>query len=398
MSDEQEQEKNLPATQKRLDQAREDGQVARSVELATALMLAGGVGAITMGGPAWLESSRQFLGAGLRLRRAEVFNEGAMTERLANFAWEGTLLALPLVGIVTLAAVGGMLAVGGWNFTMGAVAPKASRMSPMNMVQRLFSLGGMGEVAKTIAKAIAFAAVAGWFVWNHREMAAQLGHMALPQALAGAGSMATGILGVMTLVAVGVAVVDVPLSLYRYHAGLKMTLEEIKRESRESDGDPHLKGRIRQLQRDTARRRMMSEVPKADVVVTNPTHYAVALSYKDGSGAAPRVVAKGADAVAARIRQIANESGVPLLEAPPLARALHHNVDVGDEIPAPLFGAVAQVLAWVYELRRVRGAGGAMPRTPADLAVPAGMDPAEQAATDTANNAAATGAPTENRA
>jgi flagellar biosynthesis protein FlhB len=166
----------------------------------------------------------------------------------------------------------------------------------------------------------------------------------------------------------------VPYQLWSYHRKLRMTKEEVKREHRENEGDPHVKGRIRQQQRAMARRRMMAQVPKADVVVTNPTHFAVALQYTDGQMRAPKVVAKGVNLVAARIREIAAENNVPLLEAPPLARALYHNVDINREIPGPLYGAVAQVLAWVYQLKRFREQGGDVPMAPTDLDVPAELD------------------------
>jgi flagellar biosynthetic protein FlhB len=171
-----------------------------------------------------------------------------------------------------------------------------------------------------------------------------------------------------------VAALDVPYQIWNYHKKLRMTKEEVKREHRENEGDPQLKARIRAQQRAAARRRMMSKIPTADVVVTNPTHFAVALQYSDGEMRAPRVVAKGVNLVAARIRQLAVENNVPLLEAPPLARALYHNVDLDREIPGQLYGAVAEVLAWVYQLRRFKTEGGVVPVAPTELEVPADLD------------------------
>jgi flagellar biosynthetic protein FlhB len=189
-----------------------------------------------------------------------------------------------------------------------------------------------------------------------------------------------------------VAALDVPYQLWQFHKKLRMTKEEVKREHRESEGDPHVKGRIRQQQRAIARRRMMTNVPKADVVVTNPTHFAVALQYTDGEMRAPKVVAKGVNLVAARIREIAAENNVPLLEAPPLARALYHNVEINREIPGQLYGAVAEVLAWVYQLRRFKTEGGTVPVAPTGLEVPPELDKggvseqeADEEAADTLN-------------
>lgn len=377
---EQEQEKTLPATARRLEQAREEGQVPRSSELAAALVLLTSAGLIWLGGPGWLQDARRIVADGLSFDRDAATNPALLTARLARFAFDGLGLAAPLMGLLMLAGIAGFLAIGGWMFTFNALSPKAERLSPIAAFNRVFSMTGLGELGKTLAKTALFGLVGAWFLWSHRQDVAGLSLAALPGALAQTGSLVTGLLGVLALMGVVVAAMDVPLALWRYHSNLKMTLEEVKRESRESDGDPHVKGRIRQQQREMARRRMMSEVPKADVVVTNPTHYAVALAYREGDGRAPRVLAKGADAVAAKIRALASEAGVPLLEAPPLARALHQHTEIGDEIPAPLYGAVAQVLAWVYELRRVSVAGGRMPAEPRALPVPPELDPANGAA------------------
>src|SRR3546814_6042367 len=178
-----------------------------------------------------------------------------------------------------------------------------------------------------------------------------------------------------------IVLIDAPWQIWSHHKNMRMSREDVKQENKESEGDPHVKGRIRQQQRAMARRRMMSEVPGADVVVTNPSHYAVALSYRDGHAGAPRVVAKGSGLVAARIRQLASERGVPMLSAPPLARALFHHVDLGGKIPAELYSAVAQVLAWVYQLRRWDAGAGMEPAMPADLDVPAGLAPGAKSET-----------------
>jgi flagellar biosynthetic protein FlhB len=172
-----------------------------------------------------------------------------------------------------------------------------------------------------------------------------------------------------------ISAIDVPWQLWSYHRKHRMSKEEVRQENKESEGDPHVKAAIRRQQQAMARRRMMAEVPKADVVVTNPTHYAVALQYQDGTMRAPRVVAKGTELVAQRIRELAREHGVPLLEAPPLTRALYRHCDLGREIPAALYTAVAEVLAWAFQLNRWQTAGGVQPRTPRDLPVPADLDP-----------------------
>ena len=190
------------------------------------------------------------------------------------------------------------------------------------------------------------------------------------------------LLGMSLLAIVGsmilIVAIDVPFQLWDHGRGLRMTREELRQEAKETEGNPQIKARIRSLQREAARRRMMSEIPKADVVVTNPAHYAVALRYQGDAMRAPRVVAKGAHLLAARIRELAAEHRVPILEAPPLARALYHHTDLDDEIPETLYTAVAEVLAYVFQLRRYREYGGTMPQPPGEVAIPEGLDPQAQ--------------------
>jgi flagellar biosynthetic protein FlhB len=216
--------------------------------------------------------------------------------------------------------------------------------------------------------------MAGWTMWRHKEEV--LGLVTKPLNLALAETMHLIIVCCGTAIAglFLIAAIDVPYQMWSHLKKLRMTKEEVKREHREAEGDPHVKGRIRSQQRAAARRRMMTEVPKADVIVTNPTHFAVALKYTDGEMRAPKVVAKGVNLVAARIRELGRENNIPLLEAPPLARALYHNVELNREIPGALYGAVAQVLAWVYQLRRFKTEGGDKPEEPADLDVPKELD------------------------
>ena len=226
----------------------------------------------------------------------------------------------------------------------------------------------------SMLKTMVVGGLAGWGMWTRKDEV--LGLVTKPLSLALADTMHL-IVVCCTMAIAGlflVAALDVPYQLWTHAKKLRMTKEEVKREHKESDGDPHVKGRIRQQQRAAARRRMMSAIPTADVIVTNPTHFAVALKYADGQMRAPKVVAKGVDLVAARIRELARENNIPMLEAPPLARALYHNVEINREIPGALYGAVAQVLAWVYQLRRFKEDGGTKPDEPENLDVPAELD------------------------
>jgi len=376
MAEDQDQERTLPATERRLERAREEGQAARSPELVTATGLLAACVAWWLGGADWIAGFENLMRSGLQLSHAESLDSSALLRRLGTLSDAALLTVAPLAGIAAVAAFGGSMAVGGWIFSWAAVAPKLSRMSPLAAVQRIFSMQGLGELTKMVAKATFLGAAGAWAVWHFRDTAAGLAAMDLSAALAALGRMLLAAFGSLVLAMLLIAALDVPFQLWRFHKGLRMTFEEIKREARESDGDPQVKGRIRAQQREMARRRMMSEVPKADVIVTNPTHYAVALSYRDGEMRAPQIVAKGADEVAKKIRELGAAHQVPLLEAPPLARALFKHAEVGDEVPAALYGAVAEVLAWVFQLRRQMPGSGRV-QAPRDISVPPGLDPAE---------------------
>ena len=377
MANEQDQERNLPATAKRLEEVREEGRTARSTELAGAAVLACIAGAIWMGGPAWIAQWRLFVRAGLRIDRSDVLDAAAPTLRLAEMAWHGAVVFLPVAGIAAAAAIAGTLAVGGWMFSLGALSVKFERMSPLAGFGRMFSVQGMSEMGKTLLKALLLGVAGAWAAWQLKDMAAGLVLTALPQALANTGHILLVAFIALVFAMVLIAALDVPLQLWRFHSGLRMSAEEVRREQRESDGDPHIKSRIRAQQREMSRRRMMSQVPKADVIVTNPTHYAVALAYREGAMGAPRILAMGADHVAQAIRELGQQHGIPLLEAPPLARALYAHGEIDAEIPVELYGVVAQVLAWVFQLKRHMQGEGERPQEPQALEVPPGLDPVD---------------------
>jgi flagellar biosynthetic protein FlhB len=370
------QERNLPASQRRLEKAREEGQVARSHELPAFLLVALGAAALWAAGELAAGGFAALVRSGLELGAADAFDKGRLIDRFTTAAWHGLALAAPFFAAAALVAFAAPLAVGGWTFSSQALAPDATRLDPARGLARMFSLRGGGELAKALAKAGLIGAVASWLLWSQRAEFAAL----LAQPLHAAALGAIGILGRDALwcaLAFGlVALADVPFALWQHGRELRMSLEEARREQKETEGDPQLKARVRALQREAARRRMMQEVPRADVVVTNPRHYAVALAYRERAMRSPRVVAKGQGFVAARIRELAAAHGVPLLEAPPLARALHRHVEIGGDVPQALYVAVAQALAWVYQLRAARAAGAGAPPAPAAIEVPAGMDPA----------------------
>jgi flagellar biosynthetic protein FlhB len=285
------------------------------------------------------------------------------------------IACLPLAGLIMLVALASPVLVGGWLFSTKAFAPKFSKLNPIAGIGRMFSTNSLMELAKAVIKATMVGWIAYLVVMSQKDAVVGLaveplvpGTAHMLEMIAMAFLFIVGGLGV-------VAAIDGPYQMWSYAKKLKMTRQEMIQESKESDGNPQIKAKIRQLQREMAQRRMMSDVPTADVIVTNPTHYAVALKYADGQRGAPRVVAKGADEVAAKIRELGREHKVALLEAPALARALHKHTEIGDEIPEALYSAVAEVLAYVFQLRAWDKGTGKHPDRPTKLAVPAELDP-----------------------
>ncbi|MFX1673648.1 flagellar biosynthesis protein FlhB [Paraburkholderia sp. A2WS-5] len=374
MAEDSDLEKTESATPKRLEKAREEGQVARSRELSTfALLSAGCFGAWMLSGTIG-EHLQTMLRGALTFNHAGAFETKRMLTGAGVAAREGLVALLPVLLLTGAAALLAPMALGGWLFSTKSLEMKFSRLNPVSGLGRIFSVNGPIQLGMSIAKTLVVGGIGGSALWMRRDEILGLAMQPPPRAFADALHLIAVCCGTTVAGMFVVAAIDVPYQLWSYHRKLRMTKEEVKREHRENEGDPHVKGRIRQQQRAMARRRMMAQVPKADVVVTNPTHFAVALQYADGEMRAPRVVAKGVNLVAARIRELAAEHNVPLLEAPPLARALYYNVDINREIPGPLYGAVAQVLAWVYQLKRFREHGGDVPMAPTDLDVPPELD------------------------
>ncbi|VWC39274.1 flagellar biosynthesis protein FlhB [Burkholderia lata] len=374
MADESDLDKTEAATPRRREKAREEGQVARSRELASfALLAAGFYGAWLLAGPSGGHLQAMLRGA-FTFDRATAFDTNRMLSAAGSASLEGFAALLPLLALTGVAALLAPMALGGWLISQKTFELKFDRLNPISGLGRIFSIQGPIQLGMSVAKTLVVGGVGGIAIWRAKDellgLATQPLGVALPDALhLVAVCCGTTVAGMLV-----VAALDVPYQIWQYNKKLRMTKEEVKREHRENEGDPHVKGRIRQQQRAIARRRMMAAVPKADVVVTNPTHFAVALQYTDGEMRAPKVVAKGVNLVAARIRELAAEHNVPLLEAPPLARALYHNVELEREIPGSLYSAVAEVLAWVYQLKRFRSEGGAFPAVPVDLEVPADLD------------------------
>ena len=380
MAEDSDAEKTEPASAKRLEQAREEGDVPRSREVATfTVLMAAGAGLWFTGGGLVRDLSSTMV-SGLAMDREQIFNSDVMITRVVTDITRVMLSCLPLGAAIMVVALASPLLVGGWLFSGKAIAPNFAKLNPLNGLGNMISSNALVELLKAVAKTVLVGFVA-WLVVLHQKDAV-FGLMVEPLKLASAHLMdmiATSFLFIVGALGV-IAAVDGPYQMWHYANKLKMTRQELIQESKESDGNPQIKAKIRQLQREMARRRMMADVPTADVVVTNPTHYAVALKYADGQRGAPKVVAKGSDEVAAKIREIAKENNVALLEAPALARALHKHTEIGDEIPEALYAAVAEVLAYVYQLRAFSKGGGKYPDRPTKLDVPAELDPLNPAA------------------
>jgi flagellar biosynthetic protein FlhB len=375
MAEQDDFERTLPPTAKRIRDAREEGQVNRSRELATFALLAGGGLTLVFGSAYWNDGLARVLRSGLEFDRRLATDPALLAAHLLAMLQGGLVVALPLLAVGFFSGMAGTIAIGGWNFSTKAFGVRLGRLDPLKGLANMVSLHGANELIKAVLKAAAVGTLTFAFLWLHRAEVAALAAHPFPAGLAEAGALIRStylwLLGVVALI----AAFDVPMQIRNYLRKLRMTPAEVRKEHKETEGDPQIKGRIRRIQRERARRRMMSAIPTADVVVTNPTHYAVALAYDDAM-AAPQVVAKGSDELAARIREIARDAGVPIVEAPALARALHRHTEVGDPIPRALFEAVAILLAYVFQLREALAGGRGLPAAPTGLPVPPSLDPA----------------------
>jgi flagellar biosynthetic protein FlhB len=364
MAEETAQERTEQPTPKRREDARKKGQVPRSRDFNTTIsLLAGGAGCLILG-PAMLADIIAMLGSGLALDRSLVFDADA-PQRLFYDAMLAAGYALaPLLALLFVCSLLGPLALGGFSVSAEALQPKLERINPIKGLGRIFSVNGLVELVKAILKFLLVAAVAAVCLWQLTGWLIGLGLGPVELSMAQVGPRFVWCFLVISSAMLLVSMIDVPFQLWDHTRKLRMTRQEIKDEMKESEGRPEVKGHIRRMQQQAAQQRMMQDVPTADVVITNPTHFAVALRYVDGEMNAPVVVAKGRDLVAARIREVAAAHRVTVFSAPPLARALYAGADIGEEIPAELFVAVARVLAYVYQLRH---AGDYGPRvTPPD--------------------------------
>jgi flagellar biosynthetic protein FlhB len=345
------QDRNLPATAKRRQRAREDGQVPRSKDLGHFTALAvGGALLMVLAHPlaSWAQG---VLDAGLRFDRERAVNPQAMGELFWLLAIKALMLVIPMGLVMIGVGMATTILSGGWNLSFKPLHPNFGKFNPIAGMGRLFNKQHIIDVAKMSLLAGAIGTAGYQYLKSQFMGMVSLMAVPLPSAIAQMGSTIAMGFGLLMLVVGGWALIDVPLQHYLWLERLKMSREEVKQEHKDAEGNMEVKGKIKQKMREMARKRMLAAVPQADLVVMNPTHYAVALRYDEASMGAPRVIAKGTDLLALKIRDIAREAKVPVLQAPPLARALYAHVELDHEVPAALFAAVAQVLAWVYQLR-----------------------------------------------
>jgi flagellar biosynthetic protein FlhB len=375
MADTPQENRSLPATERKIQKAREEGQVARSRDLAHLAALGSAVALIGAFAPEITGALARAMADGLRFDAAALRDAPAMVDRLVAASGWFLLAVLPIGALSVAMALGAGVLAGGWNFTWKALDPRPEKLDPIAGLKRLLSAQQLGDTLKACLLALLLGAAGAWHLATQAAAYGSLLALPLPQALVAAGELVRGGLLAMAAVLLLFALVDVPLQRQLLLRRLRMSIEELKKEMRDVDGNAEVKGKMRLRMREMVNRRMLAAVPRADLVVMNPTHYAVALRYDESRMAAPRVVAKGADLLALKIRDVARDAKVPVLEAPPLARALYAHCDVDQEVPARLFAAVAQVLAWVYGLRDAAAAGRAhLAPTPVPQ-VPEDMDP-----------------------
>jgi len=368
------QERTEEATPRRLERAREEGQVPRSRELGTAaILLTGSCSLLVFGEP--ISASLMEIARGcFELRREDIFATDFMADRLVDSIHWSLLALVPVFIALTLAALLSPVALGGWMFSAKPMMPKFERLDPIAGLQRMFSVRSLVELLKAIAKVLVVGGAALLLLWSLRGDVIAMAQEPLESAIHHASYLVLWSALALSASTLLIAAVDVPFQLFDHAGKLRMTMQQVRDELKESEGRPEVKSRIRQLQREMAKARMMSAVPKADVVITNPTHYAVALRYDVERAGAPLMVAKGADLVAFRIREIAQANGVPVVSSPRLARAIFHTTEIDQEVPAALYLAVAQVLAYVFHLRNWRRMGGKAPQMPGEFDIPEGMD------------------------
>ena len=367
------QERSEEPTARRRQQAREKGQVPQSRELNTMLMMLAAGAALIIVGPGMAEGFAEIITTHLAIEREVIFEPLAMVKLLKQGMMDAFITLLPFFAIVTVAAIAGPLFMGGINFSMQSIAFKVEKLDPIKGMKRVFAIRGLVELTKALAKFVVIGLVAVIYLYGQADDYFSLSNEPINQAIGHTMGLLAWAFLIIASALVLIAAVDVPFQHWDHKKQLRMTRQEVKDENKDTEGNPEVRGRVRNVQREMAQRRMMAAVPEADVVITNPEHYSVALKYDQNSSGAPIVIAKGVDMIAMQIRTIAREHEVVLMQAPPLARALYHTTELDEEIPAGLYLAVAQVLAYVFQLKTASNAQKAKDHKMDNLPIPDDM-------------------------
>lgn len=355
------QERSEEATPKKLADAKKKGQVARSKELTTMMVTVGGAAILLFTGAELAEAQKTLLASSLSPEFLLVDSETLIVSRLYKTLLMGMLSIWPILAIALLAVVVSSTILGGWVFSLSV---KPERMDPIKGLGKLFSLRSLGELAKSIMKMVFIGVAAIWLLSGMADDILGLSLQSPKEAIVNSALQLGWFFFIVSLPLVAIAAIDVPWQLWNFNKELKMTHQEVRDEHKESDGSPEVKAKLREMQQAAANNRMMEKVPTADVIITNPTHFAVALKYDEARMGAPILLAKGADNIAAKIRELATEHDIPIVESARLARAVFASTDLDSEIPGGLYLAVAQILTYVYQLRSWETMGGDYPDAP----------------------------------
>ncbi|MGY4489982.1 flagellar biosynthesis protein FlhB [Pseudomonas sp. TE3610] len=364
------QDKTEDPTEKKLREARENGEVARSKELNTLAVMIGGCGALLAYGGHLAQTLMELMRMNFHLSREAILDQSQMGLFLLASGKLAISAVMPILVVLIVVSFIAPISLGGWLFSPGSLAPKFSRMNPLSGIKRMFSMHALTELLKALAKFFVVLLVALFVLKKDRNDLLSIAHEPLEMAIIHCVQLVGWNALWMSMGLMIIAAVDVPIQMYQSRQKLLMTKQEVRDEHKDSEGRPEVKQRIRQLQREMSQRRMMSAIPTADVIITNPTHYAVALKYDPEKGNAPMLLAKGTDFIALKIREIGNEHNIQILESPALARSIFYSTELEQQIPAGLYLAVAQVLAYVYQIRQYRAGRGKRPIPLKDLPIP----------------------------
>jgi len=371
--DDSSQEKTEEPTPKRMEKAKDDGQVPRSKELTTtAVILAGSIALMLYGGGI-ARALRDIMVFNFSLKRETLFDPNLMLSQLGQSFYEAMLSLLPLFAVILIAALVAPIALGGWLFSAKSLAPKFNRLNPLSGLKRMFSMRSLVELFKAIGKVAVVVAGAYVLMMITKEELLGLSSEGLERGIAHALALSVNCAVVLSASTIVIALIDIPFQIHEHSKKLKMTKQEIKDEMKDSEGKPEVKGKIRQLQQQMSQKRMMASVPDADVIITNPTHYSIALKYDPNTMETPVLLAKGVDHMALKIREIAKLNNIEFVQAPALARAVYHTTEIDDEIPQGLYMAIAQVLAYVFQLKEYYKGRIDKPEYPSKLDIPPDM-------------------------